>query len=439
MTYRFDVVTLFPELVQGYLEGSILGRAKAAGLIDVAYTSPRDFATDRHRTVDDAPFGGGAGMVMMPEPLAQAIEAVRTARAPARVVLLGPTGTPLTQERLERYASEGSLALVCGRYEGIDERIAGSMVDEEVSLGDYVLTGGELAAMAVIDGVSRLLPGVLGNALGPADESFAGEPLLEHPQYTRPRSWRGMDVPEVLLSGDHGAIARWRREQRLARTRERRPELLVGFEPGPETPGEKQKRLECPGRMDIYIALVHHPVRNRNGDEVATAVTNLDIHDLARAARSYGVRGYFLVTPLVQQRSLVERIVDHWLRGGGAVFNPVRAQAFDRVRTAASTDEAIAVVTAETGHRPLTVVTGAGFDEGEEGVVSYDALRERLHQGPGSALILFGTGWGLTDETIARCDLRLPAIQVRDGGDGYNHLSVRSAASIIIDRLLGAR
>ncbi|MCB9786767.1 MAG: tRNA (guanosine(37)-N1)-methyltransferase TrmD [Deltaproteobacteria bacterium] len=229
MSFRFDVVTLFPELIEPYVAGSILGRARKAGLIEVGSTNPRDYAEDRHRTVDDAPFGGGAGMVMMPEPLFQAIEAVRAAHRPARVILLSPGGRLLTQDLVREYAALGSLCLVCGRYEGVDERIAEHVVDEQLSVGDYVLTGGELGALAVIDAVSRTLPGVLGNAVGAEEESFTGVSLLEHAQYTRPREWRGHEVPPVLLSGDHAAIARHRQEEREARTRSRRPDLWARY------------------------------------------------------------------------------------------------------------------------------------------------------------------------------------------------------------------
>ena len=228
--YPFDVVTLFEPLMSGYLGGSMLGRAADRGIVTVSFTDPRDFTHDVHRTVDDGPFGGGAGMVMQPEPLASAIESVRERRAPARprVVLLGPAGRVFDQRVAAEYAAlEGGLCLVCGRYEGVDERIAEHVVDEELSIGDYVLTGGELGALVVIDAVSRLLPGVLGNAAGAHEESFTGTPLLEHPQYTRPREWRGHAVPEVLLSGNHAAIDRWRQEQRELRTRARRPDLFA--------------------------------------------------------------------------------------------------------------------------------------------------------------------------------------------------------------------
>lgn len=245
--YRFDLITLFPELCMPYLGGSMLGRASSRGLIDIACTDPRTFTDDLHRTVDDAPFGGGAGMVMLPEPLFQAIEKVRSERAPARVIMLSPTGRTFTQRVAEEYAGLGSLAFVCGRYEGIDERIATHVVDESLSVGDFVLTGGELGAMLVIDAVSRLIPGVLGNAAGPVDESFSDADLLEYPQYTRPRSWRGHDVPEVLLSGNHAAIAAWRLAERKSRTAERRPDLWARhLERHPEPTPKSARRKRTP-------------------------------------------------------------------------------------------------------------------------------------------------------------------------------------------------
>lgn len=232
--YRFHVITLFEELMGGYLAGSILGRAAAGGLVEVSFANPRDFTTDRHRTVDDAPFGGGAGMVMMPEPLHLAVAQARELLPGARVVLLGPAGRRFDQRVAAEYAAlDQGLVLVCGRYEGVDERVAEHVVDEELSIGDYVLTGGELGALVVIDAIARLRPGVLGNADGASEESFTGAPLLEHPQYTRPRLWRGREVPPVLLSGHHAEIERWRYAQRLARTRDRRPDLWARFEGGP--------------------------------------------------------------------------------------------------------------------------------------------------------------------------------------------------------------
>lgn len=188
--------------------------------------------------------------------------------------------------------------------------------------------------------------------------------------------------------------------------------------------------------MDIYIALVHHPVFNRIGDVVATAVTNLDIHDLARSARSFGVRGTCVVTPIEQQRSLVQRIIQHWQEGEGAVYNPVRAEAFETVFVAPTAADAADAIEAATGRRPVTVATGANLDAQ---LTTYPDLRRRLAEEEGPLLLLFGTGWGLTTEFVAGCDLYLPAIRALPGRDGYNHLSVRSAVAIILDRLLGDR
>ena len=223
---RFDVLTLFPGVFTSYLEASILGRAKEAGLLEVALHDIRDWAEGRHRQVDDYPFGGGQGMVLKPEPLAASIEAVKAlVDDAAPVVLMTPQGQPFRQTTARRYADHSRVVLVCGRYEGFDERVREGWVDEEISMGDFVLTGGELPAMAVIDATARLLPGVLGNEASHADESFEAG-LLEYPQYTRPREFRGRAVPDVLLSGDHGRVARWRAEQARTRTQRRRPDLL---------------------------------------------------------------------------------------------------------------------------------------------------------------------------------------------------------------------
>lgn len=219
---RFTVVTLFPELFDSFLHTSLIGKAIASGLFAVDFVNPREFATDRHLTVDDTPFGGGPGMVMKADTLVAAIESAGTG---AHRILLAPAGEPLTQARVRELAGLDHIVLVCGRYEGVDERVR-SLVHEQISLGDFVLNGGEVAALAIIESVARLLPGMLGNAQSLSEESHAAG-LLEYPQYTRPRSFRGMEVPAVLLSGNHATIARWRRKQALLRTRKQRPDLFA--------------------------------------------------------------------------------------------------------------------------------------------------------------------------------------------------------------------
>lgn len=219
---KINLVTLFPEYFESVLATSIIGKAIAEGSIEVEFYDPRDHGKGVHRQVDDAPFGGGAGMVMMPEPLAMTLEPLEHTHR----VLMTPAGRPLDQEILDRLAKIDELTLVCGRYEGVDERVVEHFIDEEVSLGDFVLLGGEAAAAVIIEGVGRLLPDVLGNPESTQTESFRGDGLLEEPQYTRPAEFRGWTVPEVLRSGNHALIEEWRAEQRRSRTAERRPDLL---------------------------------------------------------------------------------------------------------------------------------------------------------------------------------------------------------------------
>jgi tRNA (guanine37-N1)-methyltransferase len=224
MPLEVSVVTIFPGVFPGPLRESITGRALAEGTVRLRTVDPRDFTTDRHRSVDDYPYGGGPGMVMRPAPLVEAIESVR--RPTSRLVLLSPSGRLFSQAMAAELAKEAHLVLVCGRYEGVDERVRLIVGAEEVSIGDYVLSGGELAAMVVLDAIIRLLPGVLGSSDSSRDESHV-EGLLEYPQYTRPAEYRGLRVPEVLLSGHHAQVAAWRRRQALQRTHERRPDLLT--------------------------------------------------------------------------------------------------------------------------------------------------------------------------------------------------------------------
>ncbi|MEE2663144.1 MAG: tRNA (guanosine(37)-N1)-methyltransferase TrmD [Myxococcota bacterium] len=224
---KIEIITIFPGLFEAFLAESFVGIAASRGLIEAAAHDLRDWTTDRHRSVDDEPYGGGPGMVMTPEPLVSAIEALAGPKGPGRsahVVALTPQGVPLDQPGLERLAGLSHLVLVCGRYEGFDQRAIDLAVDQELSIGDYVLSGGEIPAMVVIEGLVRLLPGVLGNPASLVTESFR-EDLLEGPHYTRPPVFRGLEVPEVLRSGDHGAIEHWRREQARAATAARRPDL----------------------------------------------------------------------------------------------------------------------------------------------------------------------------------------------------------------------
>ncbi len=225
----FEILTIFPGMFSSPMEESIVGKARDRGLIQVRVHNIRDFATGKHQITDDRPFGGGEGMVMKPEPIVRALRAIVDSGPAARRVLLTPQGRLFDQEIARELSRLPRLILICGRYEGVDERVAEHFTDDQISIGDYVLTGGELAAMVVVDAVVRLLPGVLGNVDSAEADSFS-EPGLEHPQYTRPQDFEGMSVPPVLLSGNHESIRRWRRGQALLRTMMRRPDLFAGLD-----------------------------------------------------------------------------------------------------------------------------------------------------------------------------------------------------------------
>jgi tRNA (guanine37-N1)-methyltransferase len=263
---RIDVVTIFPRMVEAPLADGIVQRAREAGIVDLRLHDLRDHTDDRHRSVDDAPFGGGPGMVMKAEPFARAIEALAggeplRSSPRAAVVLLSPRGRRFDQDAARRFARLERLVLLCGRYEGIDERVAQELASEELSLGDFVLTGGETAALAVIEATVRLLPGALGDEGSAESDSFQAG-LLDWPHYTRPAEWRGQAVPEVLLSGDHARIRRWRRKQALRATRERRPDLFAVLRPTAEDERlvreiEDEDGAGAPGALDKRAVVLH--------------------------------------------------------------------------------------------------------------------------------------------------------------------------------------
>jgi tRNA (guanine37-N1)-methyltransferase len=436
---RFTVVSILPEIVDTALAVGVVGRARTAGALSIGFQNPRDFTHDRHRSVDDTPYGGGPGMVMRCEPLVAAIDAA----GPGHRVFLGPSGAPLTQATVRRLATLDHVVLVCGRYEGVDQRVLDTAIDEEISLGDFVLTGGELGAACVIDAVARFVPGVLGDAASADDESFAAG-LLEYPQYTRPAVFRDRPIPEVLTGGNHEQIRRWRRTEALRRTARRRPELYARH----RVDKPDRKLIDAAG-LDVAartaVALVHHPVFDRTGAVVTSAVTNLDIHDLARTARTFGLARYFIVTPVESQRTKAEHIAASWQelaadtgpRGPGGGHDG-RASALRIIATVASVADAIAELTAEFGLPPRVVATSADPARFTGAVrVGFAELVAEAVDLPGQPiLLLFGTGWGLADPALPVVTHLLPPIESRTG---WNHLSVRSAAAIVIAELFGLR
>ncbi|HET9885705.1 MAG TPA: tRNA (guanosine(37)-N1)-methyltransferase TrmD [Candidatus Binatia bacterium] len=421
---NFTIVTLFPAMFESPLNHSILKKAQEKGLISVVLVNPRDYTTDRHRITDDYPYGGGQGMVMKPEPVVAAIEDIKIRMPRAKFILLSPQGRVFNQASAAELAKEEELVLICGRYEGVDERVK-DFIDDEISIGDYTISGGEPAAIVVIDAVSRLVPGVLGNAKSADDESFSNG-LLEYPQYTRPEEFRGAKVPEALLSGDHERIRQWRRQMSVQQTQKRRPDLIGRVDLSPE-----EKELICNQRAPVYVALLHYPVYDKNRQIVTTAVTNMDIHDIARSGRTYGIKGFFVVIPVKALQRLALKIIDHWARGYGSQYNATRKEALALARVKDTLDDVLIDLEQEYGVRPRIVVTSAR-PGGRR--TSFAQLQDMLINTTHPFLIILGTGWGLTETIISQSDYVLEALE---GWTDYNHLSVRSAAAIILDRLLG--
>ncbi len=406
---RINIVTLFPDFFSSPLSIGLLGKAVNNNILSINLYNPRDFTENGYKSVDDYPYGGGSGMLLSTIPLKKALDKVKGDDPGTYIIFLRPKGVRFSQRIASYLKNIPSITLVCGRYEGFDERIVKIYGDMEISIGDFVTMGGEVAALAIIESVARLLPGVIGDPDSLVEESFADQ-LLEYPQYTRPRNFMGESVPEILLSGDHEKIRDWRRKKSLDETLKKRPDLL---------------------RKRFYMALVHYPVYGKHREIIGTSVVPFDVHDLARLARTYGSSGVFIVTPFKQQQAVTKRIIKHWVEGYGSTYNETRRVALELVRLVSSIEDAVFEIKKETGLKPVVVSTTAR--EGGERI-SYSEMREIAHSGEkGPFLYLFGTGWGLTDDTLKNSDMVLEPIR----GFGYNHLSVRSAASIIIDRIYG--
>ena len=432
---RFHLVSLFPEFFRSPLETALLGRAREAGIVDFSFHDPRSFSTSRHHHVDDRPYGGGPGMVMQGEPVAAAL---RSIEKPGRMILLAPSGRPLNDALARELAREEDLTLICGRYEGLDARLLDIFPLEPVSVGEAVLNGGETAALAVIESVARLVPGFMGKDESGDEESFSNG-LLEYPQYTRPDEFEGLRVPEVLEGGNHALIAAWRREQSVLATAKHRPDLL---DHAVLTHHDREVLRAAPRfrpGKNLHVALLHHPVRLKDRKTGTTSLTNLDIHDIARISRTYGISGFFVVTPLEDQRRLLATLLSHWTEGPGLSFNPDRAEALRLVRPEESLESAIATLTTDRGLPPFVVGTSAQpvLDKKHRErrpATTFDDVRRRLADRP--VLLLLGTGHGIAPEVLEQCDAILPPLRWMDE---YNHLPVRAAAAILLDRLLGDR
>lgn len=434
---RINLVSLFPEYFESPLKTALLGKAVESGLVGFQCLNPREKAEDAHRTVDDRPYGGGPGMVMMLEPLAKTLRGMEG--GPGRVLMLAASGRPFTQALARELATEEKITLICGRYEGIDARLSELFPIEPISVGQAVLNGGEAAAMMIVEAVTRLIPGFMGKEASGDEESFS-HGLLEYPHYTRPEHFEFQDVPDVLRSGDHGKIAAWRKNASLLATLAQRPDML---DEAPLTGSDlaflkafvTSQGRERLGR-NLHVALVHYPVvLEKSGipkKAGATALTNLDIHDIARCSRTYGLGSFQVVTPLVEQKAILDTLLAHWTTGPGGRSNPDRAEALRLVQPADTIEVAVAQVTAQTGVAPLIIGTSARLEEQGEVLLTPSVVREKLAERP--VLLLLGTGQGLAPEALRECAGLLRPLRWLDA---YNHLPVRGALAIMLDRLLG--
>ena len=431
---RYDILTIFPEFFDSPFSFGILKKAQDKGLVDISTHDIREYSDDKHKTVDDTPYGGGGGMLMKIGPVGSAIDNVRDQEKKSIVVLTTPDGEQFSDKTARELAAYDQLIIVCGRYEGVDERIREIYVDRELSIGDYVLSGGENAASVIVESVSRFIPGVLGNDQSPHNDSFR-QNLLEYPQYTRPEQFAGKGVPDVLLSGNHAEIDQWRRKESIIRTFKKRPDLLdKAILQNKEIELIKKLKEEISPSFKAYIALIHYPVYNNRFKIINTAFTNLDVHDIARSATTYGIKKFYLVQPNLEQQKLVNRVLNHWLEGEGASFNKSRSEALNLVELKDTLEDAITEIEKNEGEKPVTVVTDA---RSTDNMIGYTELRELIfseEQKP--YLILLGTGWGLAKEIMESADYTLKPVS---GYTNYNHLSVRSAAAVILDRLLSCK
>ncbi|WP_297218661.1 tRNA (guanosine(37)-N1)-methyltransferase TrmD [uncultured Desulfovibrio sp.] len=423
---RFHIVTLFPEFFHSPLEAGLMGRAREAGIVSCTLHDPRTFSTSRHHHVDDRPYGGGPGMVMQGEPVAAAL---RSIASPGRMLLMSPGGRPLTQALARELAREDDLTLICGRYEGLDARLNDLFPLEAVSVGEAVLNGGETAALAVLEAVARLVPGYMGKEASGDEESFS-HGLLEYPHYTRPEVLEGLPVPDVLRSGDHGRIARWRREESLRATLLHRPDLLDTAPLDREDAAALASMPRPRAGRNLSFCLVHHPVLLDGKKSGTSSLTNLDIHDIARVSRSYATGPFYVVTPLEEQQALLGAILRHWTGGRN---DTDRARALDMVRPALSLDDALAQLEERSGTRPVLLASSAAWP-GKKcrlPLLTPRDARDLCSNGP--VMLCLGTARGLAAEVLARCDGIMRPIRFLSD----NHLSVRSAAAILADRILG--
>lgn len=428
---NISILTVFPELYEQFLNTSLIKNAQDKNIISVDVNSFFSVAPLKKR-IDAPSFGPGSGMLIRPEIVQEAIELQEGKHGGAFKVFFSPHGEKLDQRMLEKIAlrihNYGHLMLIPARYEGMDTRVEQEYADVLLSVGDFVLMGGDLPAMMLLEGLLRLIPGVVGKKTSVEQDSFSG-PFVDYPEYTQPVEWKGRMVPEVVRSGNHGVIAQWRSEQAAQRTVAHHFNWMRSQEMTPEQ--MKCARAYIPRH---YVALVHGDVLIGKDRVVGeTSVTTIDLHDIARSSKTYGIINFFVVTPLLDQQRIVNRLLDFWFSESGIEYNENRHEAVRTIVVTDTIEDAIASIEAQEGVRPLVITTSAIAPKMSEKLISFSD--QQVVWGLGRpVLLVFGTGQGLRDEFIDQADFQLMPIS---GFSDFNHLSVRSAAAITLDRWLG--
>lgn len=404
-------------------------RAREKELIDVQTSSFFSYVEPKER-IDAPAFGPGAGMLLRPEVVEKAIEDYEHRRGKALRIFFSPHGKRLDQRLLTSLAARaqetGHIMLVAGRYEGMDIRVEEEYADEIVSVGDCVLMGGDLPAMMLLEGLLRLIPGIVGKQESVTCDSFFG-PFVDYPSYTEPLIWHEKEVPAILRSGNHGAIEQWRQEQAVERS-------LAGHFAWTRSSELDANALKAVKKAlpKHYMVLMHDEIDLGDDKVGTTSITSIDIHDGARSARTYGVEHFYLVTPLIDQQMIAKTLLDFWVKGAGVSYNPHRHDAVSRVRMSTSLRETIEAIETREGVRPLVIATSA---KAIDGVCSLDYYSQgevwRQHR---PVLLVFGTGKGLARSAFEQVDYVLGPVQ---GFSDFNHLSVRSAMAVVLDRWFG--
>jgi len=426
---NISILSVFPELYHSFLQTSLVGKAQEQKIVSFDLAPLFSYALPKER-IDAPTFGHGAGMLLRPEIIQKAIEDKEAQHGPAFKIFFSPHGKKLNQYLLQELAQKISeqkhIMLLPARYEGMDARVEQVYADEILSIGDYVLMGGDLPAMVFIEGLLRLLPGVIGKTESVQNDSFSNY-LVDFPHYTEPVVWNNITVPDVIRSGNHGAVDAWRKEQALHRT------VLYHFD------WLRTHKLDVEERVQVlqtipahYVLLLHSQVLIGEGRvEGTTSVTSIDIHDISRSSASYGIKQFFIVTPLEDQQKIVKTLLDFWQTGVGLDYNKNRAMAVEATHLRASLEEALAAIELKEGKKPLVIATSARTIPGVSMLDYTDQGIAWAHQRP--VVLVFGTGKGLAPSVIQRCDYLLGPI---NGLTRFNHLSVRSAVAVILDRWL---